>query len=214
MKKIYLTIAMLCLVAGASAQITWNVKAGIGVSAFLFSDIDSNLGTKSKLVWRVGVGIETPLSQNWMFMPSIEFAQKGGKTTATDGVKGSSYYYNREDDIRLSYIQIPMLFAYRTPLSDDVNITFKAGPYVAYAVSGKENSDHTSGTTSNSTTIDLFKDTEYGKRFDAGLTLGVGFEYHRVELGIEAEQGFVNMFDSDNVKLKNSAVYVTLGYKF
>ena len=221
MKKLFLSFVLLCACGSMSAQVTWNVKGGIGFSSFLFSETGAG-DMKGKMVWRLGIGLETPLTHDLLFMPALEIAQKGAKWEDTDGTPDSRYYFHSEQDVRLTYLQIPLLLAYRIPLGT-VNTTFKVGPHIAYALSGNLKEKYVDGSTSGTDNYDLFNladedENMKSNRFDVGITIGVGFEYHRAELGIELEQGLTNMFksniDGGDYYIKNTAVYVTLGYKF
>lgn len=197
MKKILSLVTMLMLTVAASAQITWNVKGGIGVSAFYGTD---NL--KSHMVGKAGVGIEYALSTNFSLMPSVEIAIKGcefDKNSWTD-VNGNPL--TKDEILEITYLQVPILGAYRFNLNDSWNITVKAGPYFAYGMSGKFKEED----------IDIFENTD-AHRFDIGLDAGVDFEYHRFVFGAEYELGFSNISAGDN-KLKNMAFYLTVGYKF
>lgn len=135
-------------------------------------------------------------------MPSLEFAFKGTKSEI------SIDYYDVEENLSPLYIQVPVLGAYRFNLSDDWNLTLKAGPYFAYGISGNyKNSYYDSD-------FDIFSDGD-AKRFDGGIDIGVDFEYHRFVFGLEYEKGFVNFAASESEgSIYNQAVYVTAGYKF
>lgn len=183
MRKGLIVLVMLMTCTWASAQITWNVKAGAGVA--WIGNLDKKFG------WKAGVGIEKPFSTNWLIMPTLELKQKG---CTYEGL-----------DATLLYAQLPIMAAYRTRLSKSVNMTFKAGPYLAYGFSGNVSADGYDD-------YDFF-DVE-GERFDYGLMLGVDFEYHRMVFGMEWEQGLANVFASDEVSAENAAAYITIGYKF
>lgn len=202
MKKIILLVFAFAVTMTASAQITWNVKVG-GGWAMCTSDIDSDM--KGKFVGKIGVGIEKPLTHNFSLMPSLEVALKGTKCSYEPY---EDAYYSIDENLSPLYIQIPVLGAYRFNLSDDWNLTFKAGPYFAYGISGKyENSYYNDD-------FDIFSDGD-AKRFDAGVDVGVDFEYHRFVFGLEYERGFVSFAASDSdASIYNQAVYVTAGYKF
>ena len=161
MKRIGLLMATMLVCMVASAQITWNVKAGAGF-ATMRGDVED---AKGKLGWKIGVGIEKPLSADWLFMPSLEFKQKGTQVSYTD------YTESEHSKVSVSYLQLPILAAYRTRLNDDFNLTLKAGPYVAYALSGKEKYEYSYNGESGKEEYDLFDDDGIGKRFDAGLLL-------------------------------------------
>lgn len=192
MKKILSLATMLMLTVAASAQITWNVKGGIGFSACYGEE-----GLKSHMVGKAGVGIEYPLSTNFSLMPSVEVAIKGCEFDKD--IYGT--FNNKEESLDITYLQIPILGAYRFNLNDSWNITAKAGPYFAYGVEGKLKEQDK----------DIYKDGD-SKRLDVGADLGVDFEYHRFVFGAEYEIGFVNMSSGGDVK--NMAFYLTVGYKF
>ena len=208
MKKIFVLLCAAVFALTASAQITWNVKAGIG-SAWCAIDAPGNNGSsKAHIVGKLGVGLETPLTENLSLMPSLEFAVKGSKREYTwDDA-------SLNEKVNLTYIQLPIMAAYRFNATDRLNIVAKLGPYFAYALSGKgkvtENDDYYD--------YDILEDGEGGKRFDAGLIIGVDFEFNRFVAGLEYERGFTNLLDTDDdegsVKIKNSAIYLTVGYKF
>lgn len=118
MKKILLLIVMAVATLSASAQITWNAKAGLGV-AHCWGDAND---MSSVFVGKIGAGIEKPFTSNWSFMPSLELALKG----ASEG----------EITAHFLYAQIPVLAAYRLNLNDDWNMTLKVGPYVGVGLYG------------------------------------------------------------------------------
>lgn len=140
--------------------------------------------TKSVFVAKAGVGIEKPLSADWSLMPSLELAWKGAQEK------------NWDNRIDLLYLQIPVVAAYRLNLSDSWNMTLKAGPYFAYNVYAKDS--------------DGQGDLE--NKYDAGLDVGIDFEYHKFVFGLEYEYGLVSMFK--DVSIKTSAFYATVGWKF
>jgi hypothetical protein len=190
MKKLFCLICVAMFAVTASAQVTWNMKGGFGVATCYGSDTD---GLKSHLVGKIGVGLEYPLSSNVSLMPSLEFAWKGTEM--------------KDDDFKttldLYYLQVPVVFAYRMNLADAWNMTLKAGPYFAYAVSDKYKMESSYGNYDGSAEV---------KKFDAGLDAGIDFEYHRFVFGVEAELGFLKLDGDSNVK--NLAFYATLGWKF
>lgn len=213
MKRIglFLATCLICMVA--SAQITWNVKAGAGL-ATARGDVENASG---KLGWKIGVGLEKPLSSDWLIMPSFEFKQKGTQMSFSDEDE------SEKSKVTFSYLQLPILAAYRIRLSDEINLTAKAGPYVAYALSGKETYEYSGSYGSGKEEYDLFDSEEgVGQRFDAGLLLGVDVEYQRFVLGAEFEYGllpaakyeFEDQYESVSFKAYNTSFYITLGYKF
>lgn len=184
MKRLFCLACIAMMTVAVSAQITWNAKGGVGVATCYGSDSE---GLKSHVVGKVGAGIEYPLCSNVSLMPSLEVAWKGAKV---------------EDwgTLDLYYLQVPIVAAYRVNLTDSWNTTLKAGPYFGYAVSDK------------------FKSNDWGtvdvdaKKFDAGLDAGIDFEHHKFVFGVEAEMGFLKLFEGGSIK--NLAFYATIGWKF
>lgn len=210
MRKFITLVCVAFLATAAQAQITWNVKGGIG-AATCHGDVED---MSNHLVGKLGVGIEKPISKNWSIMPSLELAWKGAEyKLEEEGYK---------ETLDIFYLQVPIMAAYRINLNDSWNITLKAGPYFAYGLSGKMKGSVDSEYGSYSWDENIFKDRVYedgkevvkaGKRFDAGLDFGVDFEYHRFVFGAEYELGLLK-FAPDDADVKNAAAYFTVGYKF
>ena len=213
MKKISLLFVMLFACMAMSAQITWNVKAGAGIATV--TGLNSNGETLTKVGWKIGIGIEKPLSANWLIMPTLEFKQKGC------GWKGSEPDYWIEENFNIPYVQLPVLAAYRLRLNDEMNLTLKAGPYFAYALSAKcKYKEYWNGEIDEGE-YDLFDSSEIDEdistsRFDCGLAFGADVEYHRFVVGAEVEYGLTPVVKNnyENMKIRNISAYITVGYKF
>lgn len=204
MKRLLSFVCVAMLTIAASAQITWNVKAGGGIATLWGSDADNS---KPHFVAKAGLGVEKPLSPNFSLMPSLEIAWKGFKYEE----KGYDYGYGMSSldldfIIDMLYIQVPVLAAYRISPSNDWNITVKGGPYVAYSIYDHYKVSNELGSASGSNELDVNK-------FDAGINAGIDFEYHRFVFGVEAEIGFFSLAKNDS-KINNLAFYATIGYKF
>lgn len=204
MKKLIAILCVLFATMTVNAQVTWNLKGGVG-----FASCTSNVGSsKLKFVAKFGGGLETPITQSLSFMPSLEVAWKGGKYDIYDG----SATYD------LVYLQVPAVLAYRFNVSDRLNITAKAGPYFAFALSGNMKEKFSYGGIQYDYNVNIYKEngqsiTKAAKRADVGIDVGLDFELHRFVLGLEYEIGFISMAPNDT-NLKNQAFYLTIGYKF
>lgn len=192
MKKLFILVCVALFAGTASAQITWNMKAGAGFAHCIGED---SWDTYNHFVGKIGAGIEKPFTSNWSLMPSLEIALKGAKFEE----------FNVKETWNLFYLQVPVLAAYRINLTDKWNLTLKAGPYLACALSGKSKSDIEN--------FNLFGDEGAGRRLDIGFDFGIDCEYQRYVFGAEYELGFLNMVNN-GYKMKNAAFYVTIGYKF
>ena len=207
MKRFFMFAFAIAMTMAVSAQVTWNVKLGGGFAMCAGGNTDEG-DMKGKIVGKIGLGLEKPLSANFSLMPSLELAMKGTKWETSES--GFSY----EETYSPLYIQLPILGAYRFNLNDDWNLTLKAGPYFAYGISGSVDAKVDVSGYSVSEDADLFSDLD-AKRFDAGIDIGIDFEYHRFVFGFEYERGFTSFAPSESdVDIYNQAVYVTVGYKF
>ena len=206
MKRLFVLAFAMAMTMVASAQITWNAKLGGGLA--FCAGMNDEGDTKAIFVGKVGIGIEYPLSTNFSLMPSVEFAMKGAKWE----YEGPAY--SLEETLKPLYVQIPILGAYRFNLNNDWNMALKAGPYFAYGISGNVEAKGSYSGGSISEDEDLFSDLD-AKRFDAGVDVGLDFEYHRFVFGLEYERGFISFAPDDaDINVYNQAVYVTIGYKF
>ena len=210
MKKLFILAFAMTMAMTASAQITLNIKLGGGLA--FCAGMNDEGDTKAKFVGKVGVGIEAPLTANFSLMPSLEFAMKGTKWSTNESYNG--YSVSLDETYSPLYVQVPVLGAYRLNLNDDWNMTLKAGPYFAYGISGKVKAEASTSGISASDDADLFSDLD-AKRFDAGVDVGVDFEYHRFVVGLEFERGFISFApDEADINVYNQAFYATVGYKF
>ena len=201
MKKIICLVSILMLVMTVSAQVTWNVKAGVGAAWCSLSDYDDP-SSKTHVVGKFGVGMELPLSADFSLMPSLELALKGANVDFQE----LSDTFNQK--LNFTFLQLPVMGAYRFNMSDRLNMVLKAGPYIAYGLSGKLKEDGESW--------DIYagdEDIDSAKRLDIGAIIGVDFEINRFVVGVEYEHGFTNLSPTE-AGIKNRAVYVTVGYKF
>ncbi len=207
MKRLLSFLVVAIVAIAASAQITWNAKAGFGFSNCIYSDGD-NSDAKTHFVGKIGLGMEYPLSANFSLMPSAEFALKGAKWGAE----------MEKETVDIYYFQIPVLAAYRFHIADRLNLVAKAGPYFAFGFAGSVDYSSTYGGESYDESDDLFSDEVGGKRFELGLDFGVDLEFQRFVVGAEYEFGLTPLVkydeEGDDFSIKNSAFYVTVGYKF
>lgn len=199
MKRFFSLICVIVFAVAVSAKITWNAKGGLGVATNYGSHAS---GSSPNFVWKLGGGFEYPLTRNISLMPSLEYAMKGANYSAYFGYNIESKLVSK---LTIHYLQVPVLCAYRINISDAWNITLKAGPYIAVNLF-----DRISSSIIEEGYSDSASTNNYTKRFDAGLDIGVDFEYHRFVFGVETELGFCNLAGS----MKNLAFYGTVGWKF
>lgn len=225
MKKLIVTIclAIITLTASAQCPISFHAKAGIGTSFFY----KQNENSDTKIAYKAGVGAEYALSKTWVVQSALEFVSIGSH------IKEYNIGSAKMNEL---YLQIPIMMAARLHLGNDYHASISAGPYFAVGVGGKtsgERYEYSSssglGTKDYRFKLDTFGNMIDGKmgnnRFDAGIALGITFEYRRVIIGAEAQVGLVTANKQLNQMInsngygedflpRNFASFFTLGYRF
>lgn len=191
------------IVAGYSQNIHFNVKGGIGI-ANLSGDANGN----ALFSYKLGVGAEYKLANNWSIQPSLLFVRKG-MTSDTD-VSIEGYNVSAEATMNAYYLEVPIMAAYRVQL-DDMNIVLNVGPYLAYGIAGKTKAEGKVSGYKESYEINTFGGDALN-RFDFGLGLGAAFEFGRIVAGIEGNFGLIDVID--DASAKNMTAHITIGYKF
>ncbi len=183
-------LAFTTLTMSAQDDSKWTVKAGVGLSSVVGSDTD----TKNVFAYKVGATYDLGLSENFSIIPGLEFATKGYTSDVVDG------------NISMSYLQIPIHAAYKFPLSDNMKLVVKAGPYIAYGLFGSDIELYGGGKTN------VFDSDGGFNRFDAGVNGGVSVDFGVFTIGAEYSRGLTKL-DSD-VDAYNQAFGLVFGYKF
>ena len=199
-KKIIITVcmAMTVLTGLAQSPLSFHAKAGIGTSHFHGKHSSSD----TQIAYKAGVGAEYVLNKTWVLQSALEFVSIGGK-----------------DEI--------------SHIGKDYHASLSVGPYAAIGVAGKtsgETYDYSSSSMQGGYQfkIDTFGSMVDGKmgnnRFDAGIALGLTFEYRRFIIGAETQVGLVKVNEQINQMIghseeggyfpKNFAAFFTLGYRF
>lgn len=196
MKKLAFLILLSLVTLGVSAQsnLKWNVNAGIGMSSWYGDDTD---GTDAKFAYKVGIGLEVPFANTdvWSFQTGLNFISKG--------VKGD--YDAIDITVNQLYLELPLMVGARIHTASNFDLLFKGGPYLAYGVGGKTKIDDVKGDTFGNDGADL-------KRFDAGLGLGVAFEFDKIVVGIETGTSFTKV--ASGASAYNISALATIGYRF
>ena len=193
MKKIFtmVVLALTTLTMSAQDDSKFTIKAGAGLSTLVGSDVNN---VESVFSYKVGLSYDWNITEKFLITPGIEFATKGFKV---DGIVG---------DISMSYLQLPILAAYKFNITDNIKIAVKAGPYLSYGIFGSDIEWYGGGETN------VFDSDGGYNRFDAGAIAGVSVEFSQYMVGVEYSRGLTKL-DSD-YKQYNQAFGVVFGYKF
>lgn len=194
MKKLFFVILLSLAALGASAQseLRWNVNAGVGMANWYGGDVD----TDAKFAYKVGVGLEVPFANTdvWSFQTGLNFISKGAK-----GAGITDDWDIVDITVNQLYLELPLMVGARLHTASNFDMLFKAGPYLAYGVGGKTED------------YDTFGDGGL-KRFDAGLGIGVAFEFDKIVVGVETGVGLAKLVGG--VSAYNLSALLAVGYKF
>lgn len=202
MKRIALLWILAVMAGSGHAQMKWNVRGSIGHGAFLgMSDV------RSLTSWKLGVGMDAPISRRWSVEPSLMYAARGAKF---DGYYGWEQILPATFTNRLHYLQLPVTFNYHIFIGKNAALILKAGGYAAYGLSGKagvkvDNTDYqetfrgnlfSSGCDYNGMAYDKSNNLLHSSafhRFDAGIVTGIDFRYKRFIFGIDSNLGLTTV---------------------
>src|SRR5690606_30119215 len=180
MKKILLSLGAACLLTvGAQAQVSYGIKAGVNLGKY--SNVDESMEDYVKMnpSFYVTGYADLSVAPNFSIQPGISLQGKGAKIKESEGGASVSMSQN------VMSIEIPVNAVYSIPTGDAGSVFLGAGPYVGYAISGKnkpkwsgsddgEEFDSASG--SISTDIDFSGADKHMKAFDPAVDFRAGFK--------------------------------------
>ncbi|OAV63760.1 hypothetical protein Barb6_03566 [Bacteroidales bacterium Barb6] len=231
MKKVYFLIVacLVLIVANVDAQVSFSVKAVGGLPGYS-GDVDETVGDKDsdskfKAGFKIGAGVDYAILDNLSLQSGLFLSQKGAKYEEKDNEGKYTVTYSP------LYLEIPVLAAFKFPVADNVKLSVSAGPYLAYGLGGKAKIEGSNDVIKGSVDANLFSKTELNgenisnaplKRFDAGLAFGAGAEIGKFLVSLNYDLGLANIYtnktndEGDNKKysLKNSGIWLGVGYKF
>ncbi|XBR41822.1 porin family protein [Bacteroides fragilis] len=159
------------------------VKAGIGAGKFMQGP-ESKL--KDGLSIYGGVGADIRMSKHWAFQPSLLLVSRKMKGydfydyyTENNGDGSSSVSYDQvSGTYNPFYLEIPLLFALKYRIGNDLNLVFSFGPYIDLGISGdvkKEFRKRSYDSSGNYNRVEYVTESQslFGKRFTGGFAYGI-----------------------------------------
>ena len=189
--KITLALTLFLISFGIKAQLKFGVRAGLNASTVSFP----NLPNKSeKLGFHVGVFTDIPVVEDFMSVqPELSYSTKGT----------SFKVLSEKQSINMNYVDFILPVSFKM---SDFNIN--VGPFASYLISTPDYKYYQN----NSVLVDAFK------KFDAGLSAGLGYNFNKMVIGVRYNQGFIDV-TQDNARAflgsgKNAVGQLSIGYKF
>jgi Outer membrane protein beta-barrel domain len=150
-------------------------------------------GLDSKVSFSVGGFVRLPMSPMWSFQPELEYAGKGAKSSDNTG-SGS---------IKLSYLEVPLLFRVAAPSTPAGQLFGEFGPALAFKVDCTVSAS-SGGVSASTSCANAGADA---KSFDFGGLVGAGYEFpmgsHALSLGVRYNYGFTEVSSGSDVKNRN-----------
>jgi hypothetical protein len=208
LKRIFLAL-FLCICVHTSAQnslFRWGAKTGLNLSTAFVNDASES---KFKSGCHAGLTAEYLLPCNFRIQSEFLFSTKGSVQEKLNGSghvpRSPAHTFNQ------LYIELPIYAAYKITVSNDVDILFGAGPYLAFGVGGKIKHELHSGAWNDGITQrewDTFGDGRFDEarewlkgetlnRFDFGAGIKADVEYNKYVLGAGASSGIRNIGRGD-----------------
>ena len=240
--KLIITLLFLAGATAANAQFKAGLRIGGNLSNIITDNKEFKERKNEKIGFHGGITAEYMFSPSFGIQTAILYSEKGTKLTFTEiktNVEEGSVAYKVYVTPRVGYLEMPLHAVYKLPLGTASSINFSAGPYIAYGVTevfkvhydleftGKiardtkqqirENLDDAAEVIQDSfnETIVLFKEDGLLTPFDFGAGLAIGCELHGFEAKIGMDMGLKNIYrEKEDYSIKNTNIYLSLGYKF
>ena len=149
-------------------------------------------GAKNALSYKVGVGYEYAISDNFAIEPALMFVNK---SMELEGIEGTINRY---------FAELPILAAFKVALGDATKLIINAGPYAAYGLLGTDIEWF-----GYSETINIFDSCE---RFEAGVQAGIKFAFGDLSIGADFTRAFTKCIK--DTKTYTQGFGLTFGYSF
>ena len=202
------------------------LKGGVNLANITITDNGSVDDAKGLTSFHAGAILDLPLTSGLSLQPGLLFTGKGSKTQ--QGQETSASYYKATSNPM--YVELPVNFVGKIPMTGESNFFFGAGPYVAMGVAGKNKAEgkvfgasfkreNDIVFSNDDPTTSQEENAGYGKlkKFDYGFNVLTGVDFGKFSLGAnygyglaKINSGSTNTADDKN---KNRVLSFSLGIK-
>lgn len=223
MKKLLFLFAAAMMAMSASAQVVtsrtlvksksntmWYARVGMSIDNMAgyhdekYSDESLSIGSK------VGMDVDFGFHRN-IGKSGLYWGMELGIGTRGAKFKYEDYYYDESENMNLTAWNVkysPFTIGYKYSLTDDLKIDGHLGAFVSYDFSKKW--DDVDGD-------DMFDYIDYTE-FDAGMQIGIGVWWNKINLDFMYQRGFVKAmeqyYDGKDRGITSSNFEIRLGYAF
>ena len=203
MKKIIVSFIALLFTLSAYAQTQVGPVAGVNMAMFRYSEsVDHN---SYRIGYSLGIKSSTNFGKIFAFQPALIWNNIGGKQKDGDNSNTNS----------INYLALPLNLAIRLGDEDGGQFQVFLGPYVGYALSGKEKTKL--GDNENTSEIKFGSDSDKTKPGDYGLNIGIGYKTGGALFNLGYGLGLANLSNSSgagSTKAYNSVVSLNVAFLF
>lgn len=236
MKRIIIAIVFVSVAAfHANSQVKFGVQAGGQIASINSKEDGKDVpGKKSIVGFKLGGIASVPITSKISFMPELNFVKKGGKfsnTTTIDLGATDKIISIAEQEIKPSFIEVPLNIAYTASGKNGTGFFGGLGPVVSLGLGGSASADVTVSTTidGNTTTknssqsgtikFDGENNTTDGRTHMKSFELGGDvFAGYKMANGLFAKVtyniGFSDLSTDAHITNKNSYYGISIGYFF
>lgn len=193
MKKA-LFLLLISIISHTQLSAQWGVKVGVGTS-----DIVNQKYSSPIFSWDITGTYDVPLSSKWILQPGLGISSFGFKF---DDDKD----YLRGGHIKMVGLYAPINFSFRPSIGDKMKMLLDMGWFFRYAFTGNKTYRYYHEPTIDKSPFDAYR------RFDTGITLGIGVAYQQLYTTVSYQQSFVYT-DKANSYL-GQRIMLNLGYNF
>ncbi|MCT1532774.1 PorT family protein [Sphingobacterium daejeonense] len=207
MKKLLLTMgAAFLLAAGAQAQTSYGLKAGVNLGKY------SNLGSdqSNNVSFHVTGFADIPVASQFSIQPGVSLQGKGTKFTGS--LDNSSAEYTRN----VMSLEVPVNAVYYIPAGAG-NVFLGAGPYVGFNISGKDKlkGDLAGYTGETEWDLEFSGDNKDMNLIDAGVNFLGGYKFNNgLLINAGYGLGLSNLNPGDGDKVNSRTLSFGLGFQF
>lgn len=179
----------------AGSEHYFGLRLGLNLSSISSNDIDLDFDYLAGLYLGGAYGIQLSYRAPVWLELGLGYSEKGG-LTHIDGYKMK---------YRLCYLQAPITMKYNIDVGD-LSLQPFLGGYLSVGIAGK---------VKNYQTRDGSQSTyDYFRRFDGGLRLGCGAEFHMIYLELGFDFGLANVNKDDFATAHSRCFFINAGVNF
>jgi hypothetical protein len=215
--KYFYSAFLLVFVTIASAQVSVGVFGGVNFQNMNGKNYSGDVLENTMIPgFNAGFNVQIPVVPEFYFQPGLVYSTKGSQH------QGSL----QTTTTKLSYVEMPLNFVYKGLLGNGY-VLLGVGPYLAYAINGKQITE--AGGVTLSSPIQFKNVVEAGesllipyyKALDAGGNIFIGYELASgIFAQLNAQLGMLDinpeykLLTNDKSAIKNTGFGLSLGYRF